>query len=146
AGLFTASAGLSTYTAMFVHFGVFFALGGTFRTRDATRFQHCLHGGQITAGAPTEQVTSRGPHIGAVYIEANAVAQLGDHLLAQTGISTGGAGLGAFETCSNTVRKLGYVKITGGIGVSFNHRGDMAHGSRPPTTQRFHSSSREMTR
>lgn len=66
AGLFTASAGLSTYTAMVVHVGVFFALGGTFRTRDATRFQHCLHGGQITAGAPTEQVTSRGAHIGAV--------------------------------------------------------------------------------
>jgi hypothetical protein len=63
----------------------------------ATGFQHWAEYGLVHMGAPGRDRTGREADVGAIQVQADALAQIFQHVLAETGIGAGGARLGAVE-------------------------------------------------
>lgn len=95
AGVLAPAAGLGAETAVFVHPGVLVALGSAGGARVGTDFQHALDDGLVSPRpAGPDRARSR-TDVGAVQVEPNALDQIGDHGLAETGVGADTAGRGA---------------------------------------------------
>jgi hypothetical protein len=73
AGLFTAAAGFRTYTAMFVHSGVAFALITAKAARCHACIQYVTNDILVRSGSASRHGSCRHADIGAVHVEANAL-------------------------------------------------------------------------
>lgn len=78
--MLTAPAGLGADAAVLMHVRVLFAFGGAFCACGPACFKRCLDRGEVLPGAATKDVASRRAKVCTVNIEADAVAQVGDHL------------------------------------------------------------------
>ena len=128
AGLFTAAAGVGADPAVLVHVRVGVALGGACGARCAQRLQRGTKHGGVRAGVAREQARGGVAEVGAILVQTDAGGQIGDHLLAETGVGAGRTSLAALEARVDTGQERVSVGDVVGSGVGVEHLGGDGHG------------------
>src|SRR3546814_6366553 len=94
-GLLAAAARLGAYAAVLVLASVALALLTTDAAGGGAGLKHAADHLFVRAGPARRNRPRRGPHVGAVEVEANTLRELLYHLLAETSVRAGRAGLRA---------------------------------------------------
>ena len=97
AGLLAAAADLGADPAVHVVRGVTLALRGAGAAELGAGLEDGLQRGCVGPGPARESAPSANAEVGAVLVQADALAKRRDRVLGQTGIGAGGAGLGPVE-------------------------------------------------
>jgi hypothetical protein len=87
---------------MLVMVGVALALLRTRRAGITTGLELCLGGGGVVLGLTGDNPAGRLADVGAIQVQPDAPAQLGDRLLCKTSVGAGSADLGALEAPRET--------------------------------------------
>lgn len=111
---------------MFVHFVGLTFVGATC-TSGAARFQSRSGEIGVVARVPGEDACGCFADVCAVQVRANALCQLGDHVLTQTSVGARCTGLRAFNACFNTFYERLLVNLTEIFRVSAEHFSHNSH-------------------
>jgi hypothetical protein len=129
AGLFAAPAGLRADPAVLVLARVTLAFLGAEAAGLLTRAQNALDDRLVGACPPRSDVPGRRTDVGAVQVQTDALGELCDHLLAQAGVGTRGAGLSAVEARFDAPDKA-VIGVAADVRVRTDHL--VGVHSRPP--------------
>src|SRR3954451_17726192 len=97
ASLLAAAADLGADPAVLVHVGVPLALVAARLARGGARLEDHAGDVRVVTGVPRQHPSGRLAHVGAVEARADALPEIGDHLLAEIGVGARGAGLRALH-------------------------------------------------
>src|SRR4051812_43872422 len=126
-----APAGLGTDPAVLVHRGVACALVAARLAGGGAGLEHRAGEVGVVAGVPGQHPEGGVADVGAVGAGADALGQLGDHVLTQAGVGAGGARLSAVQAGLDAVAQLLLVDAAEVLGVRAQHLSDSGHGEPP---------------
>src|SRR5690606_7478631 len=121
AGLLTALARLGTNTAVLVHVGVVRAFAATRRTGGAARLDEGSYGRSVGFDLTAEYRRGGLAQVGAVQVETDAAAELGDHVFGEASV---GAHVACLRTLFEVMEDLGEGvggQCPGGGWMGFEH-------------------------
>ena len=109
--LFAAAARLHADFTVFVHLGVLLALVAAELAGGSARLELRFEERHLGLRLPREDARGGLANVGAIQVQADAVAQVGDHLFRKTGVGARGADLDAVEGAFNDLSDGAGVEI-----------------------------------